>query len=98
MEILLTEAMRAGVAGLSSSEAPTHWDLDDRPVLSRVAAHSEVMSVAAALGRIGKGSIGYLHSSAALYGMNDEDEEFFLALARAAGVPVICRASVAARK
>jgi N-acyl-D-amino-acid deacylase len=63
MRRLVAEAMAAGAAGLSSSAAPTHFDIDDRPVPSRLAEHEELLALADELGRIGKGSMAFLPAS-----------------------------------
>ena len=57
---MVTEAMAAGAAGVSSSAAPTHLDLDDRPVPSRMAERREMLALAEAAGHAGAGSIAYL--------------------------------------
>ncbi len=85
---LVADAMRAGAAGLSSSAAPTHFDLDDRPVPSRVAARDELAALAEAAGRSGGGSIAFLPASA-IGGLDAEDEAYLVALATASGLPVI---------
>ena len=50
--------------GVSSSAAPTHLDLDDRPVPSRVADRDELAALAEEAGPAGAGSIAYLPASA----------------------------------
>ena len=64
MRDLLGDAMTAGAAGLSSSAAPTHFDLDDRPVPSRVAGREELAALAEEAGRGAGGSIAFLPASA----------------------------------
>src|SRR5262245_2445032 len=54
---LVDEAMRSGALGFSSSLAPTHLDLADRPIPSRLATLDEVRALADAVGRYGRGSI-----------------------------------------
>jgi len=85
---LLRQAMAAGAAGLSSSAAPSHFDLDDRPVPSRLADHDEVVALATQAGRAGAGSIAYLPASA-IGGLDHDDEEFLIELSRVSGLPVI---------
>jgi N-acyl-D-amino-acid deacylase len=88
MRVLLREAMAAGAAGLSSSAAPTHLDLADRPVPSRLADHDELRALVEEAGRAGAGSIAYLPASA-VGGLDHADEEFLIELGRASGLPVI---------
>lgn len=88
MADLLDEAMAAGAAGVSSSAAPTHFDLDDHPVPSRVAERAEFLQLAAQAGRGANGSIAYLPASA-IGGLDAEDEEYLIALGQASGLPVI---------
>jgi N-acyl-D-amino-acid deacylase len=88
MRVLVAEAMAAGAAGLSSSAAPTHFDLDDRPVPSRVADRDEVAALAEEVGRAGAGSIAYLPASA-IGGLDATDEEYLIRLGRVSGLPVV---------
>ena len=64
MRAMVVDAMAAGAAGVSSSAAPTHLDLDDRPVPSRVASRDEFAALAEAAGDAGAGSIAFLPASA----------------------------------
>jgi N-acyl-D-aspartate/D-glutamate deacylase len=88
MRVVLRDAMAAGAAGLSSSAAPTHLDLDDRPVPSRCADHAELLGLAEEAGRAGAGSIAYLPASA-VGGLDHADEDFLIELSLASGLPVI---------
>jgi N-acyl-D-amino-acid deacylase len=88
MRRLAEEAMAAGAAGVSSSAAPTHFDIDDRPVPSRVAARDELAALADQAGRAGAGSIAYLPASA-IGGLDAEDEEYLIRLGKVSGLPVI---------
>lgn len=88
MRALLREAMEAGAAGLSSSFAPTHFDISDRPVPSRLSDVSELMALAEEMGRIGKGTIAFLPASS-IGGLDREDEDLLIELGRTAGLPVI---------
>jgi N-acyl-D-aspartate/D-glutamate deacylase len=88
MRDLVADAMDAGAAGLSSSAAPTHFDLDDRPVPSRIAARDELAALAEAAGHAGGGSIAFLPASA-IGGLDAEDEAYLVRLATASGLPVI---------
>ena len=82
------EAMRAGAAGFSSSQAPTHVDQANRPVPSRCASFEEVVELAAAAGEGGAGSIAYLASSA-VQGYDARDRERLIDLAHRSGLPVV---------
>ena len=88
MRALLREAMAAGAAGLSSSAAPTHLDIHDRPIPSRLADKRELLALAEELGRHGAGSIGFLPESS-IGGLNDEDKEYLIEIGRRSGLPVI---------
>ena len=88
MRALVAEAMTAGAAGISSSAAPTHFDLDDRPVPSRVADPDEMAALAEEAGRASAGSIAYLPASA-IGGLDATDEEYLIRLGRVSGLPVV---------
>ena len=88
MSAMVTEAMAAGAAGVSSSAAPTHLDLDDRPVPSRVAGREEMLALAEAAGHAGAGSIAYLPQSA-IGGLDATDEDYLIALSTVSGLPVV---------
>ena len=88
MRVLVRDAMAAGAAGLSSSAAPTHLDLDGAPVPSRLAEHRELLALAEEVGQAGCGSIAFLPASA-IGGRNSDDEEYLIALGRVSGLPVI---------
>jgi N-acyl-D-amino-acid deacylase len=88
MRVLVRDAMFAGAAGLSSSAAPTHLDLDGAPVPSRLAQPRELLALAEETGRAGGGSIAFLPASA-IGGLDHDDEEYLIALARVSGLPVI---------
>src|SRR5262249_741287 len=57
MRALVDEAMAAGAAGVSSSAAPTHFDLDDRPVPSRVADRADLTALAEQAGPAAPGTV-----------------------------------------
>jgi N-acyl-D-aspartate/D-glutamate deacylase len=88
MRAMVVEAMAAGAAGVSSSAAPTHLDLDDRPVPSRVASRDEFAALAQAAGEAGAGSIAFLPSSA-IGGIDAEDEDYLIRLGSVSGLPVV---------
>ena len=88
MRAMVVDAVGAGAAGVSSSAAPTHLDLDDRPVPSRVASRDEFAALAAAAGEAGAGSIAFLPSSA-IGGIDADDEEYLIRLATVSGLPVV---------
>lgn len=85
---MVEEAMAAGALGFSSSHAPTHLDLADRPVPSRLASLEEVRALADAVGRRGRGSIAYAPGSA-VEGIDAADRALLEELAARGGVPVI---------
>ena len=82
------EAMQAGAAGFSSSQAPTHVDQANRPVPSRCASFEEVAELATAAGEGGAGSIAYLAASA-VQGYDARDRERLIELAHRSGLPVV---------
>jgi N-acyl-D-aspartate/D-glutamate deacylase len=88
MQAMVREAMRAGAAGFSSSQAPTHVDHLNRPVPSRKAAFDEVKALAAAAGEGGAGSIAYL-AGTAVQGYDATDRERLIELAHVSGLPVV---------
>ncbi|QXC59541.1 amidohydrolase family protein [Aquihabitans sp. G128] len=85
---LVDEALQAGALGFSSSLAPTHLDLADRPIPSRLASLDEVRALADAVGRYGRGSIAFAPESA-VEGISPEDRDLLIELARRGGVPSI---------
>jgi N-acyl-D-aspartate/D-glutamate deacylase len=88
MQTMVREAMRAGAAGFSSSQAPTHVDHLNRPVPSRKASFDEVKALAAAAGEGGAGSIAYL-AGTAVQGYDATDRERLIELAHVSGLPVV---------
>jgi N-acyl-D-amino-acid deacylase len=88
MQALVAEAMEVGAAGVSSSASPSHLDIAGRPVPSRFAEHEELIALAGEVGRYGAGSVAFLPLSA-VGGLNREDEDYLIALAKASGLPVI---------
>jgi N-acyl-D-aspartate/D-glutamate deacylase len=88
MAALVEEAMGEGALGLSSSHAPTHLDLADRPVPSRLASLEELQSLADAVGVFARGSIAYAPVSA-VEGIDAVDRQLLIDLAARGGVPVV---------
>ncbi len=88
MADLLREALAGGAAGLSSSASPTHLDTAGRPVPSRLADESELLALAAELGRHGAGSLAFLPKSS-VGGLDDADKDLLIRLAKASGLPVV---------
>ena len=88
MQDVVADAMRRGAAGLSSSHAPTHLDGQGQPVPSRFASRAELLALAESAGSVGGGSITYLPASA-IGGIDDEDEDYCIALGERSGLPII---------
>jgi N-acyl-D-amino-acid deacylase len=88
MRSLLAQAMTDGAAGISSSAAPTHFDIAGRPVPSRMAARDELLALTDELGRFGRGTIAFLPASS-IGGLDDEDKAYLVELGRRSGMPVI---------
>ena len=85
---LVSAAMQAGAAGISSSHAATHLDGDDRPVPSRMSSREELLALARAAGEAGAGTLGYLPESA-VGGLDERDEDYLIELGEVSGLPVI---------
>ena len=85
---LVDDAMAAGALGFSSSHAPTHLDLANRPVPSRLASIDELRVLADVVGRYGRGSIAYAPESA-VEGINATDRDLLIELAGRGGVPLV---------
>lgn len=85
---IVEAAMNGGALGVSSSHAPTHLDLADRPVPSRMASLDELRALADAQGRYGRGSLAYAPESA-VEGIDTADRDLLIELSARAGVPVI---------
>jgi len=85
---IVDQAMRDGALGWSSSHAPTHLDMADRPVPSRLSTIDELRALAEIVGRYGRGSIAYAPQSA-VQGISPEDRDLLIELASIGGVPVI---------
>ncbi len=85
---LFESAMEAGALGLSSSHAPTHLDLADRPVPSRLASLDELRALADAQGRFTRGTVAYAPESA-VEGIDANDRELLIEIAGRANAPVI---------
>lgn len=88
MVALVDDAMARGALGFSSSMAPTHLDLADRPIPSRLATLDELRALADAVGRHGRGSIAFAPESA-VEGISPGDRDLLIEVARRGGVPAI---------
>jgi N-acyl-D-aspartate/D-glutamate deacylase len=88
MAAMVSSAMGAGALGFSSSHAPTHLDMADRPVPSRLATPDELRALADAQGRTGIGTIAYAPESA-VEGIDESDRALLIELAGRAGVPLV---------
>jgi len=88
MRQMVADAMAAGAAGVSSSAAPTHLDLSDRPVPSRLSSRGELLALAEEVGKFGAGSVAFLPASS-IGGLDGEDMAYLIELGRRSGLPVI---------
>jgi N-acyl-D-aspartate/D-glutamate deacylase len=85
---MFESAMEAGALGLSSSHAPTHLDLANRPVPSRLASLDELRALADAQGRFARGTVAYAPESA-VEGIDAADRDLLIEIAGRANAPVI---------
>ncbi len=85
---IVDDAMQAGALGFSSSHAPTHLDLANRPVPSRLSSIDELRALADVVGRYGRGSIAYAPESA-VEGISSIDRDLLIELAGLGGVPLV---------
>ncbi len=85
---IVSEAMKAGASGFSTSLLGTHLDLQNRPVPSRLASREELLALAEAAGKAGSGSICFLPEGT-IRGQSSEDHDMIVALAKVSGLPVI---------
>jgi N-acyl-D-amino-acid deacylase len=88
MRRIVSEAMRGGAAGFSSSHSPTQNDIAGRPVPSRVATDEELFELAEEAGKFGAGTICYLPAGTAT-GLVERDYELILELGRRSTLPVV---------
>ena len=65
--------------------APTHLDIHDHPVPSRLADKREVLALVTEVGKHGAGSIAFLPASA-IGGLNEADQEYLIEIGQASGL------------
>lgn len=88
MAAIVDDALRSGAMGFSSSQAPVHWDMADRPVPSRLTDAAELAALVDVVGRYGVGSLAMAPYSA-LEGYDEADGALMIDFADRAGVPVV---------
>src|SRR4051812_15916182 len=73
----LTDALKAGAIGLSTSRSIHHLTTDGRPVASRVASWDEVRRLVLAMGKEGKGIFSIAHEEALRLPDEVERKDYF---------------------
>jgi N-acyl-D-aspartate/D-glutamate deacylase len=84
---LLHESIEAGGIGFSTTLSRTHSDGDGQPVASRWASRDELLTLAAAVGEHPGTQLEFA-SDGCLDGFDDDEVDFMIAFAQAAGRPL----------
>ena len=87
MADLARDALRDGAVGFTSSQLDLHVDHHGNPVPSNLAAHDELVAIAAVLGDFEHGAIEFI-SGTNLEGHSDDDRRLMLDMCAAAGKPM----------
>ena len=84
---VLKDGLDAGAFGFTTSLAPSHFDMEARPVPSRQAAREELLELAGVLRDLGSTSMGLIPSGL-FRGMTPEDKDLIMAMAATSGKPI----------
>jgi N-acyl-D-aspartate/D-glutamate deacylase len=90
MKAILREGLLAGGLGFSTSRQVTHFDLAGRPVPSRLAGESELLTLAGVLGELNVGSIEIVPGTTTgkVPGIAPELRRLMVGMARESGRPL----------